>query len=190
MNQTPTPSSGDVDQLLRNAELRDELEPYMDESIACLANAPWSLEQENDYLASMLAWEQAPALPIAEWFDPPLTMPDARGFSEDELQEILWDTIHRLYEKRIVLKHTDHLSDAELYSVLKRDILPAREKKVETSGHYVCWDCVDPVNDSETWLRYYAGEEEREQWADTTDLPLPARKVPLYPRPLPGHGAC
>ena len=48
----------EVDQLLLNAQLRDELEPYLDESVDLVnvRNKPTSFE--NEYLASMLAWER------------------------------------------------------------------------------------------------------------------------------------
>ncbi len=35
--------------------------------------------------------------------------------SEEELHTALWDIIHKLFDKRVVLDFTDHLSDRELY---------------------------------------------------------------------------
>ena len=64
------PQAEEVDLLLRNAELRDELERYFDESISRVNVQHLTLAAENDFLASMLAWEQAPVLPIYRWFDP------------------------------------------------------------------------------------------------------------------------
>ena len=58
----------DVDQLLLNAQLRDEMEPFVDESIALLESRYLSISKENEFLASMLAWERAPVLPIRQWF--------------------------------------------------------------------------------------------------------------------------
>ncbi|HQU47024.1 MAG TPA: hypothetical protein PK867_29740, partial [Pirellulales bacterium] len=71
--------SDDVDHLLLNARLRDELEPYFDESITRLNIQDLPTSVENEYLASMLAWERAPVVPIAEWFEPELRIahPDA-----------------------------------------------------------------------------------------------------------------
>ncbi|MEE2938316.1 MAG: hypothetical protein VYA84_20190, partial [Planctomycetota bacterium] len=63
----------EVDLMLTNARLRDELEPYRDESIDPSVSR-MSLQEENEYLASMLAWERAPALPIASWFSPVLEL--------------------------------------------------------------------------------------------------------------------
>ena len=77
------PQPDEVDQLLRNAELRDELERYFDESISRVNVQHFSLAAENDFLAAMLAWEQAPVLPIYRWFEPELRppRPDALGMT-------------------------------------------------------------------------------------------------------------
>ena len=95
--------------------------------------------------------------------------------------------IRKLYQKRIVLDFTDHLSDRELYCLLFRDILPAREKKIDWPNNYLHWDCTGANCDPEVWLRYYATEEEREDWAETYNLPLPptlplALSPPVAPR--------
>ena len=82
MQNSRYPQPDEVDQLLRNAELRDELERYFDESISRVNVQHFSLAAENDFLASMLAWEQAPALPICRWFDPELRPPRPESLFE------------------------------------------------------------------------------------------------------------
>ena len=62
------PQSDEVEQLLRNAELRDELERYFDESISRVNVQQLPLSAENEFLACMLAWEQAPVLPIYRFY--------------------------------------------------------------------------------------------------------------------------
>ena len=84
-----------------------------------------------------------------------------------------------------MLDFTDHLSDRQLYCLIYRDILPAREKKLEHISHYLHWDCTGPSGDPDVWLRYYASDEEREEWGDCYGEPLPERDVPPYPRILP-----
>ena len=135
------PQPDEVDQLLRNAELRDELERYFDESISRVNVQHFSLAAENDFLAAMLAWEQAPVLPIYRWFEPELRPPRPDVLSDENLHKILWDVIRKLYQKRIVLDFTDHLNDRELYCLVFRDILPAREKKIDWPNNYLHWDC-------------------------------------------------
>lgn len=184
----PAPESHDsdaVDCLLRNAELRDQLEPLYDESIGSVDVCRMTTTRENEFLESMLAWERAPMLPVAEWFDPPLLLPDPERLSGAEIGRLLIETVRALYAKQIVLDFTDHLSDRELYTLIARDILPAYEKKLDRRDGYLHWDCAGASSDPETWLRYYATEDERRVWEDETgqEAPQPAR--PPYRRRLP-----
>lgn len=185
MYESRRPHPDEVEQLLRNAELRDELERYFDESISRVNIRHLTLAAENEFLAAMLAWEHAPVLPIYRWFDPELRPPRPDALDDGDLHEILWDVIHKLFSQRIVLDFTDHLSDRELYTMIFRDILPAREKKLDWPRSYLHWDCTGPCGDPEVWLRYYASEEEREDWADTYHQPLPPALPAPYPRDLP-----
>jgi hypothetical protein len=154
------PQPEEVEHLLRNAQLRDELEPFLDESIVSINVQELPTPVENEFLASMLAWERAPVY-------------------------LLWQTIHSLFEKRIVLDFTDHLSDRELYTLIFRDILPSSEKKIDSPENYLHWDCANMGDDPEIWLRYYASEEDRQNWASDLPGPLPEREDPPFPRQLP-----
>jgi len=178
--------SDEVDQLLLNAQLRTELEPFLDEATELLSMRRVSLEMENDFLASMLAWERAPALPISRWFTPELTLPNPDTLTPQALQRLLWDTIHRLHGQRIVLEFTDHLSDRELYCVIARDILPSYEKKIEEPRNYLHWHCLDE-SESELWLTYYASDEERRGWLLSNEGSLPERKALPYSRKMPSR---
>ena len=187
MVQSRRPQNVEVEELLRNAELRNELEPFYDESISCINVQQLPLSVENEFLASMLAWEQAPVLPIYRWFETDLRPPRPDALDDMSLHEILWDVIYKLYEKRIILDFTDHLSDRELYRLIYRDILPAREKKIDNALNYLHWDCAGASGDPETWLKFYASDEERYAWVDAYHLPLPEKADPPYPRQLPGE---
>jgi hypothetical protein len=175
----------DVEQILLNARLRDELEPYCDESISRLNVDELPTSLENEYLASMLAWERAPALPISQWFQPELVLPPPELLDDAQLRDLLWQTVHRLYGQRIVLDFTDHLSDRQLYTLIYRDILPCYEKRIEGSPAWLHWDCADTAGNAEDWLRYYASDEERVEWARHCDEPLPPKEPLPYPRNLP-----
>jgi hypothetical protein len=70
MSVTRTPQPDEVEELLLNARLRDELEPFEDESLGSLNLRNLPTSAENDFLRSMLAWERAPTLPISHWFQP------------------------------------------------------------------------------------------------------------------------
>ncbi len=175
-------SVDEVDLMLANARLRDELEPYRDESIDSSSNR-MPLRTENEYLASMLAWERAPALPIASWFSPPLELQPPDSLDDRALEIALDQTIDRLYSKRVVLRFTDHCSNRQLYKIIYRDILPCCEKKVDVPGKSLEWHCID---DHETWLRYYASPIERRRFQEEHDVDLPASETPRHKRNLPG----
>ena len=185
MSWSRSTKGDEVDHLLRNAQLRDELEPLADESIASVNVTRMPTHVENEFLASMLAWERAPMLPIGQWFEPELKLPHPDTLSDAEIHRVLWDTVRQLFNQRIVLDFTDHLTDRQLYCIILRDILPASEKKIASSRNYLHWDCAHTHNDPETWLRYYASDEDRESWAMETGEPLPAKGLPPHPRHLP-----
>ena len=90
---------------------------------------------ENEFLASMLEWERAPVLPIRQWFQPSLNPPAPESLNDQQLHNVLWDTIQALFAKRIVLDYTHHLSDRQLYRLIYRDILPSLEKKDRAFSH-------------------------------------------------------
>ena len=123
---------GEVEELLRNAELRDELEPFYDESISRVNVQHWPLaarERIPRLDAGLGTGPGAADLPLVR---AGIAAAAARRAQRRVLHEILWDVIHKLYEKRIVLDFTDHLTDRELYCLIYRDILPSREKKIDS----------------------------------------------------------
>lgn len=175
----------DVDQIILNARLRDEIEPFLDESVTLVDTAHMPTAMENEFLASMLAWERAPILPIKQWFSPTLKLPDPATLSDAALHQQLHQVIGRLYEKNIVLTFSEHLSDRELYSLILRDILPAQEKQITIPGNYLRWQCYDQVTDQDIWLRYYASDFERDEWSKENLATPPQKGIPPYPRELP-----
>jgi hypothetical protein len=179
------PEHEEVDELLLNARLRDELEPFFDESVHILDCRRLPTPAENEFLEQMLAWERAPVLPISKWFEPELVLPAPEKLSDEQLREVLWETIERLYAQRIVLDFTDHLSDRQLYCLILRDILPSPEKKLDLRRNYLHWHFLDSEAQPDIWLSYYASDEERDMWAAETGQSLPPRCSPPYPRKMP-----
>ncbi|RLS34009.1 MAG: hypothetical protein DWH79_05810 [Planctomycetota bacterium] len=180
------PEPQEVDCLLHNAELRDAIEPYLDEAIFEIDFRGLPTAAENRFLESMLAWERAALEPIARWFSPPLALQPACTLDDDQVHQRLWETIDRLFDKRIVLDFTDHLSDRELYSLIRRDILPTAVKRVEIPDNFVHWDCSAAESEEPTiWLVFYATDAERTQWSLEEGRAAPPRQVPPYPRALP-----
>lgn len=183
------PSSEEIEQLLRNARLRDELEPYLDESVALLDIGRIPTSEENDFLESLLAWERAPIVPISQWFEPELVLPPPETLRDEELTKLLWSTIYRLYSKRVVLEYTEHLSDRQLYCLLMRDILPSPEKRIDPPRNWLPWHCLDVESQPEIWLQYYATPDERQEWSRETGEDLPPRRPCPFVRELPRRPA-
>jgi hypothetical protein len=186
---SPHHQSKEVDELLLNARLRDELEPFLDESVHILDCRRLPTQAENEFLAQMLAWERAPVLPISKWFEPELVLPSPDKLSDAQISELLTETIERLYDQRIVLDFTDHLSDRQLYCLILRDILPSPEKKLDLPRNYLHWHFLDVEAQPEIWLTYYASDEERDMWASETGQPLPSRRKAPHPRKMPRRPA-
>jgi hypothetical protein len=172
----------EVEELLLNAELRNELERYYDESLFVIDTQRMTTHSENEYLRSILAWEQAPVLPISQWFEPELRLPPHDELSERELTAMLEWILAQLSERNILLDYTGHLSDRQLYCLIARDILPEKEKRMSIPNTFLHWQCIDPVVDEENWLRYYAEDEERAQWQAETGLRLPPCEEVPFPR--------
>ena len=185
MPEQPHFVNTEVDELLRNVELRTELEPYFDESISRILYHHLPLRLENEFLASMLEWETAPIEPIYRWFEPELRLPSPETLTDDKLSQLLEEVIAKMFEKKIVLDFTDHMTDRELYTTIYRDILPSREKNLKHRNSFIHWDCSG--GDSETWLRFYASDDDREQWSDYYDQPLPPKQLPSQHRDLPQY---
>lgn len=183
------PPSTEVEDLLLNAKLRDELEPFLDESVHILDCRRLPTSAENEFLAQMLAWERAPVLPIAKWFSPELALPPPDQLTEPQLRKLLLDTIQKLYSRRIVLDFTDHLSDRQLYCLILRDILPSPEKKLDLPRNYLHWHFLDVEAQPDIWLTYYASDEEREAWAEETGQMLPERQKAPHFRRMPRRPA-
>lgn len=175
----------DVEQLLLNARLRDELEPYDDDSLSLVALAHMPTRRENEFLQSLLLWERAPILPISQWFEPELALPLPEELDDESLSKLLAETIERLASRRIVLQWTEHLSDRQLYCLILRDILPSPEKRFELPDRWLAWRCLDEESDPDTWLRYYATHEQRREWSRETGREPPPPMTPPFPRRLP-----
>lgn len=185
MKPTDSPVPDEVDHLLRNAHLRDALEPLYDESIGRVNVELMSTTSENEFLQSMLEWERAPILPICQWFRPKLQLDHPEALDDAQLREALHTTIEKLFTQRIVLDFTDHLTDRQLYCLIYRDILPSHEKLLRRRNNYLHWDCANTGDDPNIWLRYYASDADRAAWERETSGPLPPVEAPPFQRRLP-----
>jgi hypothetical protein len=105
--------------------------------------------------------------------------------TDEALPALAWELIHELACRGFYLLHTDHLDDRGLYTALWREglrqpaILPGRSRHGGWYHDFAETGFGDD-NSADIWLKYYATEKEREQWAktDPTLAVLPSREVP------------
>jgi hypothetical protein len=115
-----------------------------------------------------------------------LDVPPPEQFADEDLTRKLKDIIDRMASLGAYLLHTDHLSDRGLYEYLYHDGL--REEAVlfpENPSYAYMIDLTGSGSeeDNQTYLKYYADEQYREQWAsDWPDDSLPDHEDPPFDR--------
>jgi len=108
-----------------------------------------------------------------------IEMPDEATLSDEDLHRRLWEIITAMKTVGLVIEFTDHLSDRDLYRYLGEVL---QEETMLSDGPGSAWH-LSPIGsgseeDNDIYLRYYADDEERVQWAaDGTKVP------PKEPRP-------
>jgi hypothetical protein len=124
--------------------------------------------------------------------DAEIPLPNPVDVSDAEISTVLWNVINGMWEEGVVLYSTDHLSDRELYTLLWTDLL-IEDDDITPAGFAVTTH-LDILGgwsneDMEVYLRHYADEETRKEWAKDYGKPLPVHVDPPYDRDrlLPGH---
>ena len=147
-------------------------------------------EDEADIIAEMeridrfFEGTEAGEIPLEKLRASGMVIPDDDAELDDAaLGALLRQMIDGLFELGVVIEQTDHLSDRECYRWLVRDELLHELLFSVASGH---WN-VSPIGggseqDIEIYLRYYADEEERQQWACDFGVPLPPHEELPYDR--------
>ena len=95
----------------------------------------------------------------------------------------LKETTERIGTYGIYLRHTDHLSDRELYKFLAKcfteEVVLFPE---DPASAYVIDVIGNSLKDAQTFLTYYATRFERKQFAKQFRVPLPQHKDPPFDR--------
>lgn len=137
-------------------------------------------------------WGVIEEAPLQRLLDRGLSIPQTETLGDDALKAKLQEIFAALADLRIFLEHTDHLSDRELYDLLCSDVLvsPLMFSPGDTcsAAHVSLTD--HGSADGDNWLRYYANEEDRQQWLrQWPDYDMPPHVDPAYDRdamlPLP-----
>ena len=168
----------------RIAKLRAELEK-LGGSSAKIDSMPADMEEE--FLRHVLEYETAEPISLFRLVENSgLEIPAPDTLDKDALRTKLKELIERMGSLGAYLRHTNHLTDRELYEYLYHDGL--REEAVlfpENPGYAYMIDLAGSGSDhdNQIYLKYYADEEHRRQWAhDWPDDVLPEHEEPPFDR--------
>jgi hypothetical protein len=168
----------------RIAKLRAELEKLGGNTMS-IDSMPADMEEE--FLRHVLEYETAAPISLMSLLaNAGLEVQAPEQLDKDTLRIKLKELIERMASLGAYVLHTDHLSDRELYEYLYHDAL--REEVVlfpENPSYAYMIDLTGSggEEDNQTYLKYYADEEHRRQWAhDWPDDPLPDHEDPPFDR--------
>ena len=168
----------------RIEKLRAELEK-LGGSTMSIDSMPADMEEE--FLRHVLEYETAAPISLMSLLaNAGLEVQAPEQLDKDTLRIKLKELIERMATLGAYLLHTNHLSDRELYKYLYEDAL--REEVVlfpENPSYAYMIDLTGSGGDedNQTYLRYYADEDHRRQWAhDWPDDPLPDHEDPPFDR--------
>jgi hypothetical protein len=147
--------------------------------------------QENDplaYLESLDAWledEDEGTVPMDLLEERGIVMPDPAALGDGDLAAMLTKVVDEMGRFGMYLHYTDHLSDRQLYTRLRDDVL--RQPTFLMPDDPGAGDHYDFIGsgseeDIAIHLTYYATDEERKEWQTECAGPLPAKLPPPYDR--------
>ena len=163
------------DQEERIAKLRQEVQKLGGNTVS-LESMPADMEEE--FLRHVLEYESAEPISLLRLLENSgLEVPSPDQLDDESLAIKLKEAIERMASLGAYLLHTDHLSDRALYEYLFLDGL--REEAVlfpENPSYAYMIDLTGSGSeeDNQIYLKYYADEQYRRQWAsDWPDDSIP-----------------
>ena len=168
------------DQEERIAKLRQELEKLGGSTLS-LESMPADMEEE--FLRQVLEYENAEPISLFRLLENSgFEIPPPDQLDDEALTTKLRAIVERMATLGAYLLHTNHLTDRELYVYLYHDGL--REDAVlfpENPSYAYVIDITGSGSeaDNQTYLKYYADEEHRRQWAHD----WPGDRVPEHEDP-------
>src|SRR5215510_10922468 len=179
-----TQFADEPDQEERIAKLREQLEKLGGTTVS-LEAMPADIEEE--FLRHVLEYETAEPIIFFRWLEnSAFEIPPPEKLDAVALTLKLKEIVERMASLGAYLLHTNHLTDHELYEYLYNDGL--REEAVlfpENPGYAYMLDLTGSGSeeDNQIYLKYYADEEQRKQWAlDWPDDSMPDHEEPPFDR--------
>lgn len=168
----------------RIAKLREEIKK-LGGSTMSIEDMPADMEEE--FLRHVLEYETAEPISLFRLLENSgLELPSPSDLTDANLTAKLKETIEQMASLGAYLLHTNHLSDRALYEYLYNDGL--REEAVlfpENPSYAYMIDLTGSGSeeDNQIYLKYYADEEHRRQWAfDWPDDVIPEHEDPPFDR--------
>ena len=165
-------------------KLRAELEK-LGGNTSTLESMPADMEEE--FLRHVIEYETAEQISLLRLLENSgLEIPPPESLDDDVLKNKLKEIVDRMAAVGSYLLHTNHLSDRDLYEYLYHEAL--REETVlfpENPSYAYMIDLTGSgsEDDNQTYLKYYADEEYRRQWAhDWPDDRMPEHEEPPFDR--------
>ncbi len=192
MQSEPHPSEDDsldlnsVDREVRINELKRQLTEIAGGDVSFGSADGCNPHLEEAFLQHVLAFESERGIR-------PIELLTRDGFKFESPQELtdaalpakLLELIRALAGYRLYLEHTDHLSDRELYSWLRDEVLRHEYQGLGVLDGNWHVDVLGGCSEEDLILsmRYYATAEERAEWAGQfADFPMPPQEKPPYDR--------
>jgi hypothetical protein len=165
----------------RIKELRQKIREATGEEPVFGTSADCPPEVEEAFLERVLFLETTPKRTLFDVLaELGVELPRPNSLNDRELTAKLWEVIHRLLSKFVILCNTDHLSDREMYTQLWNETL--RNECVISPKYAVHIDMTrtdDVDHGIPTYLKYYATEEQRRMYSRVH----PEFKMPAHVEP-------
>jgi len=137
-------------------------------------------EVEEAFLEGVLVFETSPKRTLIDLLaEANIDLPRPKKLTDQELTVKLWEIIHALLARWIVLGNTDHLTDRQFYTQLWNETL--REEYVISPRHTLHIDMTKTGIDHgmPVYLKYYASEEQRWMYSEAyPDFEMPEHVDP------------
>ena len=187
MPKKPIENKESADSQAHIQDLQRRVEAFVSDELSFFESEDLSQTLREQFWEYVVAFEEAERITSFDLLvQGGVALPAPEELDDRQLNAKLWEVIRGLALLRTFLYSTNHLSDRELYEELWHEQLRVENPDMPIDENYACH--IDLVGsgseeDSELYLRYYADEEERNQWAkDWPNDIIPARETPPYDR--------
>ncbi len=187
MPKKPIENKESADSQAHIQDLQRRAEAFVSDELSFFESEDLSQTLREQFWEYVVAFEEAERITSFDLLvQGGVALPAPEELDDRQLNAKLWEVIRGLALLRTFLYSTNHLSDRELYEELWHEQLRVENPDMPIDENYACH--IDLVGsgseeDSELYLRYYADEEERNQWAkDWPNDIIPARETPPYDR--------